>query len=135
MLDASYRPTIAATTTRHHDDPNHGAVPPDVHVEMFPDDQRPTTPGALTCSVVEGVEHAVQVSAASLYEAAVMGMAEFRRCGFADATFGPATRLKIRVKGPEAEHTVAVAKVRAAGGWARSPIERLEKNRLKELLS
>jgi hypothetical protein len=65
-----------------------------------------------------------------------MGMAEFRRCGFAEANFGQATRLKIRVKAPEAEHTVAVAKVKSwLEGGARSPNERLEKNRLKELLS
>ena len=84
----------------------------------------------------EGVEHAVQVSAASLYEAAVMGIAEFRRCGFADANFGPATRLKISVKVLEAEHTVSVGKVKSwLDGGARSPNERLEKNRLKELLS
>jgi hypothetical protein len=36
---------------------------------------------------------------------------EFRRCGFADATFGPATRLTIRVKQPETEHTVSVGKL------------------------
>ena len=36
--------------------------------------------------------------AASVYEAAVLALAEFRQCGFADATFGPATRLTIRVR-------------------------------------
>jgi hypothetical protein len=84
----------------------------------------------------EGVEHAVQVSAASLYEAAVMAMAEFRRGGFADANFGPATRLTICVKAPEAKHAVSVGKVEAwLDGGARSPTERLEKNRLKQLLA
>jgi hypothetical protein len=88
----------------------------------------------------EGVEHAVQVSGASLYEAAVMGMAEFRRCGFAEASFGPAARLKVRVKSPEAEHTVSVGKMTRwlEGGERspseRSPSERIEKNRLKQLL-
>ena len=84
----------------------------------------------------EGIEHAVQVSAASLYEAAVKAMAEFRRGGFAEANFGPATRLTICVKAPEAQHTVSVGKVKSwLDGGARSPTERLEKNRLKQLLA
>jgi hypothetical protein len=83
----------------------------------------------------EGVEHAVQVAGASLYEAAAMGLAEFRRCGFAETSFGPATRLKVRVQSPEAEHTVSVGKMtRWLEGGARSPSERIEKNRLKQLL-
>jgi hypothetical protein len=83
----------------------------------------------------ERIEHAVGVVAASLYEAAVMAMAEFRRCGFADATFVPATRLTVRVKAPEEEHTVAVAKIRSwLDGGAKSPNEKVEKQRLKQLL-
>ena len=48
--------------------------------------------------------------AASLYEAAVLALAEFRRCGFADATFGP------RVPG------------------SKSPNAKVEKERLKQWL-
>jgi hypothetical protein len=84
----------------------------------------------------EGLEHAVQIAAASLYEAAVLAMAEFRRRGFAEMHFGPATRLKISVKAPEAEHVVSIGKVQSwLDGGAASPIERIEKNRLKKLLS
>ena len=39
----------------------------------------------------ERVEHAVEVSAATLYEACVLALAEFRRVGFVDV-FGPATQ-------------------------------------------
>jgi len=39
----------------------------------------------------------------SVYEAAVLALAEFRSCGFAEVFFGPATRLAIRVKQPETE--------------------------------
>lgn len=46
----------------------------------------------------EGLEHAVEVDATSLYEAAVMALEEFRRCGFADSSFGPGTRLTVKVK-------------------------------------
>jgi hypothetical protein len=42
---------------------------------------------------------------ALVYEAVVLALTEFRRCGLADATFGPATRLTIRVKQPETEHS------------------------------
>jgi len=44
----------------------------------------------------EGLEHGVIVSAASVNEAAVLALAEFRRCGFAEVFFGLATRLTIR---------------------------------------
>jgi hypothetical protein len=83
----------------------------------------------------EGIEHAVEVVAASLYEAAVMTMVEFRRCGFADAIFGPATQFTVLVKAPEEEHTVSLAKVRSwLDDGAKSPKEQVQKNRLRELL-
>ena len=41
----------------------------------------------------EGIAHSVEVAACSLYEAAALAVAEFRRCGFADAMPGPATDL------------------------------------------
>lgn len=54
-------------------------------------------PTARSCSVSftdsEGISHAVVITASTLYEAAVLELAEFRRCGFAEATFGPGTKL------------------------------------------
>jgi hypothetical protein len=48
---------------------------------------------------------------------------------------GPATRLTIRVKAPEEEHMVTVAKVLSwLDGVATSPSEKLKKNRLRERL-
>ena len=71
-----------------------------------------------------------------LYEAAVLAMAEFRRCGFAESIFGPATRFTVLVKAPEEEHTVSMAKVRSwLDGGAKSPNEQVQKNRLRQLLS
>ena len=49
----------------------------------------PTAPCRVSFNDSEGIEHAVEVVSASLYEAAVLAMAEFRRCGFADATVRP----------------------------------------------
>jgi hypothetical protein len=62
-------------------------------------------------------------------------MAAFRRCGFADVTLGSGTQLKIRVRAPEEEHTVTVAKVLSwLDGVASSPSEKLKKSRLRERL-
>jgi hypothetical protein len=44
------------------------------------------------------VTHSVTVSASSLYEAAVLGIAGFKKSGFAFASIGPATRLTIAVE-------------------------------------
>jgi hypothetical protein len=68
---------------------------------------------AFRSPIRKAIEHAVEVAPASLYEAAVLALAEFLRCGFADATFGQATRLNVRVKTPEEEPTVMVCKVRS----------------------
>jgi hypothetical protein len=92
-----------------------------------------------TCTVsfkdCEGLIHAVEVSASSLYEAAGLALAEFRRCGFTDANPGPATRLTVAIKAPATTHEVAVDKLQE---WLRrgasSPKELVLKNRLKELI-
>ena len=84
----------------------------------------------------EGIEHSVRVSAASLYEAAFLALAEFRKHGFTDTTFGPATRLNVQVKAPEAAHVVSVGKVTSwLDGVGKNPGEQVEKNRLKYLLT
>jgi hypothetical protein len=84
----------------------------------------------------EGIEHSVRVSAATLYEAAVLAMAAFRRHGFADTTFGSATRLNVSVNSPEAAHVVSVGKVKTwLDGFKKNPGEQVKKNRLKYLLT
>jgi hypothetical protein len=96
----------------------------------------PSRPCRVSFTDSEGVEHAVELAAASLYEAAVMALAEFRRCGFADASFGPGTRLTVKVKAPETEHVVSVGKLHSwLDGGGKSPNEQVAKKRLKEMLS
>jgi hypothetical protein len=81
------------------------------------------------------LEHVVEIAATSLSEATVMALAEFRRCGFADASFGPATQLTVKVKAPQTEHVVSVGKLRAwLDGVGKSPNEQVVKKRLKEIL-
>jgi len=83
----------------------------------------------------EGIEHSVQVPADSLFEAAVEAMAAFRHSILADMPLGAGTRLTIRVKAPEEEHTVTVGKVLSwLEGGAKSPSEQMKKNRLRERL-
>lgn len=43
----------------------------------------------------------------------MLALAELRRCGFPEATFGPATHLTNRERHPETEHTVSVGKLQA----------------------
>jgi len=48
----------------------------------------------------EGITHSVKVTAGSLFEAAALGVAEFRRCAMMDAAPGLETRLTKRRSKP-----------------------------------
>jgi hypothetical protein len=80
------------------------------------------------------VTHTVTVSASSIYEAAVLGVAEFKRNGFAFASIGPATRLTIAVEPPAMPHQLSVAKLQ---GWldtnGKTPREQATKVTLRQL--
>uniref|UniRef100_Q01TP7 Uncharacterized protein n=1 Tax=Solibacter usitatus (strain Ellin6076) TaxID=234267 RepID=Q01TP7_SOLUE len=82
-----------------------------------------------------GVTHTVSVSAASLYEAAALGIAEFRRCGFVEAMVGPTTRLKVAVEAPATTHELTIAKLRAwLDSSGKTPREQAVKVGLREVL-
>jgi hypothetical protein len=57
------------------------------------------------------VTHTVTVCASSLYEAAARGIAEFKKTGFAFASIGTATRLKIAVEPPATIHELSVGRL------------------------
>jgi hypothetical protein len=82
-----------------------------------------------------GMTHTVSVSASSLYEAAALALAEFKRSGFALATVGPGTRLKIAVDAPSTSHEVSVARLQS---WldtnGKTPREQASKVTLRQLL-
>ena len=81
----------------------------------------------------ESIQHAVEVSASTLYEAAALAIAEFRRCGFTAHAPGQATRLTVTVKAPATSHEVRVSKIEAwLQGGGRSPAEQALKVRLRE---
>ena len=74
------------------------------------------------------LEHSICVAAESVFEAAVEAMAAFRHSVLAEMTLAPGTRLRIRVKAPEEEHTVTVAKAMSwLEGGCRSPSELVKK--------
>ena len=83
----------------------------------------------------DGIRHSVQVTAETLYEAAVLALAEFGRCGFSDAHTGPATRLTIAVLAPSTSHEISVGKLRAwLDSSGRSPAQQALKTRLRDVL-
>ena len=82
-----------------------------------------------------GITHAAVVSAASLYEAAVLGLAELRRCAMVDDAPGAATRFTVAVESPYTFHEVTMQKLTAwLQGDGRSPAEQALKVRLREAL-
>ena len=91
-----------------------------------------------TCTVSftapSGVRHSVEVSADSLYEAAILGLTLLKQADWVDPV-ALGTPLEIQVKNPETTHRVSLAQLRRwVDGTAVSPDETLRKRRLKELL-
>ena len=82
-----------------------------------------------------GVGHAVEVLADSLFEAAAMGRYLLKKDAWVAQNPGPLTRLRIEVREP-AEHSLTVQQLKR---WADrtpiSPAERIKKERVKSLLS
>ena len=82
-----------------------------------------------------GVRHSVDVSADSLYEAAITGFSLLKQDGWVDP-LAPGTRLEIQVRHPATTHSVSLAQLRRwVEGTAVSPDETLRKRKLKDLLA
>src|SRR5437879_2685036 len=97
-----------------------------------------SVPTARTCQVSftdsENIRHSVEVTASTLYEAAVLAMAEFSRCGFTGSVPGPATQLTVTVKMPTTSPEVQWSKIEVWLLSAGKPNEQAMKGRLRELL-
>ena len=92
-----------------------------------------------TCTVSfsgpSGVCHSVEVSADSLYEAAIVGFSLLKQDGWVDPV-APGTRFEIQVRHPATTHSVSLAQLRRwVEGIAVSPDETLKKRKLKALLA
>ena len=95
----------------------------------------PTKTCTVSFSGPSGVSHSVEVSADSLYEAAIVGFNLLKRDGWVDP-IAPGTQLQIQVRHPATTHSVSLAQLqRWVDGVAVSPDETLRKRRLKELLA
>jgi hypothetical protein len=90
----------------------------------------------VTCRDIEGVEHTVEVTVESFYEAVVRGLAAFRDADCAGAIGHGQTTITVVVKQPEVEHKV---RMRDFEAWlesnGRSPAEMALKTRLRRLLA
>jgi hypothetical protein len=92
-----------------------------------------------SCSVSfvgpSGVRHSVEVSAESLYEAGVFGIAALRTDGWTEQ-IAPGTQVEIQVRAPATTHCITVAQLRRwCDGICVSPEETLKKRKLKALLN
>jgi len=89
----------------------------------------------VTCRDIEGVEHTVEVTAESLYEAVARGLAALRDADWAGDIGHGQTTITVVVKQPEVEHKV---RMRDFEAWldsnGRSPAEMALKSQLRELL-
>jgi len=82
-----------------------------------------------------GVTHSVAVAASSMYEAAALALAEFKKCGFAMAMAGPGTRLTVAVETPSTTHELTVSRLQAwLDSSAKTPREQAVKVRLRQSL-
>ena len=83
------------------------------------------------------MEHSVEVTTESLCEAAALGVKQFRSSRFAEEVgLGTATKLKVSVKQMESRHELTLGQLESwVRGGAKSPRERVLKDRLREALS
>jgi len=80
----------------------------------------------------EGIRHTVEVSADSLYEAAVMGLRTFKQH---HCEPGLITQIEVEIRS-SITHAVTPKKIHAwLNGGAKSPKEAVLKERLKQMLS
>jgi hypothetical protein len=82
-----------------------------------------------------GIRHSVEVTAESLFEAGALAVSALRQAGFVEDVPGPASSLEIEVREPAVKHIVTLAQLqRWANGATRSPVEKIKRDRLRELL-
>jgi hypothetical protein len=92
-------------------------------------------PAESPVATIDAIDHTVEVTAESLYEAVARGLAALRDADWAGDIGHGQTIVTVVVKQPEVEHSV---RMRAFEAWlesnGRSPAEMALKSRLRELL-
>ena len=90
----------------------------------------------VSCIDLRGVEHAIEVSAGSLYEAVAQALRIVRDNEWVEDIGRGQPPITVKVKRAEIEHTVRVQDFeRWLEASPRSPAEMVLKNRLRELLA
>jgi hypothetical protein len=88
----------------------------------------------ITVTDARGIRHTAEVSAESMFEAAVLGLAALKSDEWTER-IGPATRLEVKVQAPAVTHVLSVLQIhRWLDGVATSPKELSKKKTLKALL-
>lgn len=89
----------------------------------------------MSCFDLSGVEHTVEVTADSLYEAVAQGLRAFRENDWIDEVGRGQTTISVAVSYPEVEHKVRIQDFeRWLESQGRTPAEMSLKARLRELL-
>jgi hypothetical protein len=95
----------------------------------------PPKPCLVTLTDNDGVRHQVEVSAESLYEAAVLALAAFKADDWTEQ-IGPATRLHVEARALAVSHVISVQQVqRWLDRSVGSPNDIARRKRLKEIFS
>ena len=90
----------------------------------------------VTCRDGQGIDHTVEVSAQTLYEAVAQALRIFHESDWTEALEGQASAVVVRVKQPEVEHRVSLRDFRNwLDGAGRSPAEMALKSRLRQILA
>jgi hypothetical protein len=94
---------------------------------------------AATCTVsftdLRGAVHSADVTADSLYEAAVLGIQVLRESAWVENPIGSSTRVVMRITAPAVTHELTVGQIRKwMESTAGSPAEKVKKAKLKLLL-
>ena len=89
----------------------------------------------VTCRDAQGVEHTVQVTAQSLFEAVAQALRVFREHDWSDEPNSSSASVVVRIKPAEVEHRVRIKDFQT---WLesapRSPVEMALKRRLRDIL-
>jgi hypothetical protein len=89
----------------------------------------------VSCCDLNGVEHTVEVTADSLYEAVAQGLRVFRENDWIDEVGRGQTTIAVAVSHPEVQHKVRVQDFeRWLESQGRTPAEMSLKARLRDLL-
>ena len=95
----------------------------------------PHASASCRAAISKGVEHSLEVTAASLYEAVAQGLRAFRENDWVDELGRGHATITVVIKQPRVEHKVRIQDFEEwLDGHARSPADMSLKNRLRELL-